>query len=142
MNTTPQRMMRSHQDKMVAGVCGGIANYFAIDPLIPRLIFAFLTLAFLPIGPVAYLVFWLVMPLEHGYAHQQAEQPGQSPIDQTQSTFPHADSHKQQRDVKLGTILLTVGISLLVSRIFPWIFPYIVPILLIGAGIFLFYRTR
>jgi phage shock protein C len=141
MNTTPQRMMRSRQDKMVAGVCGGLAQYFAIDPLIPRLIFAFLTLAFLPIGPVVYLVFWLVMPLEHEYTYQQAQQPGQPPVDPTQSTLPPAGSHKQ-RDVKLGTILLTVGISLLLSKIFPWIFPYIVPMLLIGAGIVIFYRTR
>lgn len=50
---------------MLAGVCGGIAEYFGWDPTLVRL--AFVALLFLPIpGPQAllYLVAWIVIPYE------------------------------------------------------------------------------
>jgi phage shock protein C len=56
------RLLRSSRDRMFAGVCGGLAEYFAIDPVIVRLIFA---LVFFTSGlslPI-YLVLWLIMPL-------------------------------------------------------------------------------
>ena len=38
-----KRLYRSRRDKKLAGVCGGVANYFGIDPIIVRLIWVFLT---------------------------------------------------------------------------------------------------
>ncbi|MEF3273645.1 MAG: PspC domain-containing protein [Chloroflexus sp.] len=55
------RLMRSSTDKMIGGVCGGLAQYFAVDPVIVRLIFVvvfFINGLSLPI----YLLLWLVMP--------------------------------------------------------------------------------
>lgn len=46
---------------MVAGVCGGLADYFAIDPVIVRLIFVLVTLTS-GIGVLLYPVLWIVMP--------------------------------------------------------------------------------
>lgn len=62
MNTPPQRLTRSRSERMIAGVSGGIAHYLAIDPLFVRLTFVFIT--FSGVGPLVYLVFWLIMPLE------------------------------------------------------------------------------
>lgn len=55
------RLTRSRTDRMVAGVCGGLAAYFAIDPVIVRLIFVLVTLTS-GIGVLLYPVLWLVMP--------------------------------------------------------------------------------
>ncbi|WP_322489576.1 PspC domain-containing protein [Chloroflexus sp.] len=55
------RLTRSSTDKMIGGVCGGLAQYFAVDPVIVRLIFVlvfFINGISLPI----YLVLWIVMP--------------------------------------------------------------------------------
>lgn len=53
-------------DKKFCGVCGGIANYFDIDPTIIRAIYAALTLfsAAFP-GIILYFVLAVVMPSEH-----------------------------------------------------------------------------
>ncbi|MEZ4727847.1 MAG: PspC domain-containing protein [Caldilineaceae bacterium] len=41
---TTKRLYRSRNDRMVAGVCGGLAHYFGIDPTLVRLAFAVLLL--------------------------------------------------------------------------------------------------
>lgn len=61
--TAPFRLRRSRGDRMVAGVCGGIAEYFAIDPIIVRLGFVALTILG-GSGIGIYLIAWLVMPDE------------------------------------------------------------------------------
>src|SRR5215211_5604527 len=55
------RLMRSRTEVIVAGVCGGLAEYFAIDPVIVRLIFVLVTLTS-GIGLFIYPILWLVMP--------------------------------------------------------------------------------
>jgi phage shock protein C len=61
---TTKRLMRSPTDKMIAGVCGGLANYFGVDSTLVRLGFAALILIGMGSPLLAYLVLWLIMPLE------------------------------------------------------------------------------
>ena len=63
MNTTPpyKKLYRSRKERMIAGVCGGLAEYFAIDPTWVRIIF----ILFFLLGGAAlliYLVLWLLVP--------------------------------------------------------------------------------
>jgi phage shock protein C len=58
-----ERVYRSRTDKKIAGVCGGLAKYFDIDPVIVRLcwiFFVFLGGA----GIFLYIIAWIVIPLE------------------------------------------------------------------------------
>lgn len=57
----PKRLYRSRRNRMLAGVCGGIAEYFNWDPTLVRVIFVISIL--LP-GPsiIAYLVAWVIVP--------------------------------------------------------------------------------
>ncbi len=63
-NTMQKRLFRSKQDRMLAGVCGGLAEYFDIDPTIVRLLFVVGVLA--GVSPVVYVLMWIVMPEEAG----------------------------------------------------------------------------
>lgn len=56
-----RKLYLSDTDKKIAGVCGGLAQYFDIDPTVVRIIWvaAFFLYGF---GPIAYLVCWLVIP--------------------------------------------------------------------------------
>jgi len=56
-----KRLTRSQSEKIFLGVCGGIAEYFGIDPTIVRLLFV-LSIFAGGAGPVAYVVLALVMP--------------------------------------------------------------------------------
>ena len=57
------RLTRSRSDRMIAGVAGGIARYFNIDPVIVRLVMVLSVFAG-GVTPLIYLVLWMVMPEE------------------------------------------------------------------------------
>lgn len=59
--TRTRRLFRHPDDRLLGGVCGGIAQYFNIDPLIVRIIFV--VLFFTGAGFLAYLIMWIVVPL-------------------------------------------------------------------------------
>jgi len=62
MNTV-RRLYRSRTDRKIAGICGGLAKYFDIDPVIVRL--AWVLLFFLGgSGIFLYIIAWIVIPLE------------------------------------------------------------------------------
>ncbi len=57
-----KRLYRSNRDRMVCGVCGGIAEYFAVDPTIVRLVWAIVTLFGIVPGLIAYIVAAIIIP--------------------------------------------------------------------------------
>lgn len=57
-----KHLYRSRTDSMVAGVCGGLAEYFGIDPVITRLLA--LVLLFSGPGLFVYLILWVVVPIK------------------------------------------------------------------------------
>src|SRR3954469_12964231 len=59
----PRRLRRSRGDRMIAGVCGGIAEHFDLDPAVVRI--ATVTLVFAGgVGIVPYVAAWILMPSE------------------------------------------------------------------------------
>ncbi|MCP4361283.1 MAG: PspC domain-containing protein [Chloroflexi bacterium] len=56
-----KKLTRSTDDRMIAGVAAGVAEYLNIDPVLVRILFVLLALAGGP-GVLIYLVLWLVMP--------------------------------------------------------------------------------
>ena len=58
----PKKLYRSRSNRMLAGVCGGLAEYFNIDPTLARVIAV--VLAITPFVPVilTYLILWLLIP--------------------------------------------------------------------------------
>lgn len=57
----PRRLTLSVTDKKIAGVCGGIAEYFGVDATLVRVIAVVLALCFGG-GLLAYLLAWVIMP--------------------------------------------------------------------------------
>lgn len=56
----PKRLYRDVENGSIAGVCTGLANYLAIDPIIVKIIF--ILLLFLGFGGLTYIVLWIVVP--------------------------------------------------------------------------------
>lgn len=56
----PKRLFRDVENGSIAGVCTGLANYLAIDPVIVKIIF--ILLLFLGFGGLTYIVLWIVVP--------------------------------------------------------------------------------
>lgn len=55
-----KRFLRSNSNRVIGGVCGGIGEYFTLDPVLIRVIFV-LTAIF-GAGFIVYLVLWIMMP--------------------------------------------------------------------------------
>ena len=56
-----KRLYRSETDKMIGGVCGGLAEYFGIDSTVVRLVFALIVI-YGGTGLILYIILWIVMP--------------------------------------------------------------------------------
>lgn len=62
-----KRLYKSEIDRKIFGVCGGLADYFGIDPIIIRLIFVFIALWGILPGILIYIIAAFVMPDEPRY---------------------------------------------------------------------------
>lgn len=56
-----KRLVKS-KNKVIAGVCGGIAEYLEIDYTLTRLIYALLTIFTAFAGVIIYIILWIIMP--------------------------------------------------------------------------------
>ncbi|GIV97551.1 MAG: hypothetical protein KatS3mg057_2208 [Herpetosiphonaceae bacterium] len=152
MQTTLQpRLTRSSQDRIIAGVAGGLARYFEIDSTLMRLIMVVLFLA--GVGLIIYPVLWLIMPRDNRM-QAQGIQPGPGarfdpmtgePLQQNnvvqgiqQSGRLRSPSDRQ----RFGVVLMGLGTFIMADLMFPWASHLIFPTLLIGAGLVLVGRSR
>jgi phage shock protein C len=68
---TPRRLYRSRDDRKIAGVCGGLARYLGVDPVLIRI--GAVVLAAMGPGLIAYAAAWILVP-----EHEQAAEPSSS----------------------------------------------------------------
>ena len=107
VNPPYKQLRRTTDDRVIAGVCGGLARYFDVDPVLMRVIFA-VTIVFTGgLAILAYPVLWFVMPEDsrgpaawstpgartwhaqtHGTTHYQPPAPPTQPTPGHQPTQP------------------------------------------------------
>lgn len=157
---TQQRLTRSNSDKVIAGVCGGLGQYFGIDPVIVRLMMVALVFA----GGVSILIYpilWLVTPtdgttqpsINQGWQdmQRQAQTLGQQASQQVQSVFgqsaaaPRFDPETGQpisprRNRALGYVLIGLG-ALMLASIFGSS-QLALALMVLGGGFYLLRRSN
>lgn len=120
-------LRRSSEDRVIAGVCGGLARTVGIDAVIVRLLFVVFTLAG-GSGLVLYVLAWIVIP----------EDDGTTPV------RPSGDRAQTAAGALFGLVLVLVGAWMLVDRYAPRFVDRIGdafwPLLLVVAGIALILR--
>jgi phage shock protein C len=63
MTDSARRLTRSSKHKMIAGVCGGIAEYFNLDPTVVRVAYVLISIVSVAFpGLLAYIILMFVMP--------------------------------------------------------------------------------
>jgi phage shock protein PspC (stress-responsive transcriptional regulator) len=165
-----KRLYRSNKERMVVGVCGGLAQYFSIDPVIVRLIFV-LSIFLGGLGIIAYIILAIVVPAENSRHSEPAEtirenvqefkNTAETVGKDIHSTFNNNEKTGQTREAAvtreyprhhggfiLGAVILAVGIIALLSTLGPltwaWWFrwDYLWPVILIGAGLLIILVRR
>jgi phage shock protein C len=127
------RLTRSRDDRVIAGVCGGLGRYLGIDPVLVRI--AALLLIFAGgVGIVLYIIGWIAMPEERLV------------VDGVVATDDELDEDELERRrgaAILGILFVVVGIFFLLDEVWPDLsWQYIWPVALIAVGLAIVLRGR
>jgi phage shock protein C len=133
MNDQTKHLYRSSKNKTLAGVCGGIAEYFGIDPTIVRLIWIALTLLG-GSGILLYIIAYFVMPKNPDFSAPAA------PVSKSDFTAGKV----------IGVFLMFIGVLLLLNNLDFFSFhsfwleswEFVLPALFVFAGIALLLKPR
>ncbi|HLT57141.1 MAG TPA: PspC domain-containing protein [Limnochordales bacterium] len=127
-----RRLYRSRTDRILGGVCGGLARYFDVDPTLVRLAWL-LTSLWAGAGVVVYLVAWIVIPREprEGWYDEQAAR-----------SRPAGSENARNAGRLLGWVLLILGAAVflrVIGGVLAWMFEpgVFVALLLVVIGLFL-----
>jgi phage shock protein C len=131
----PRRLYRSRTNKILGGVCGGMADYFDVDPVIMRVLFVLLTL-FGGSGLLLYIASLIIIP--------------QKPL--PQSTVPEGNASYRTGNMRMvfGVLLLFLGGLVLLSNLGVFSFTHMfhvgwqfaLPVLLILLGMAIIYYKQ
>jgi phage shock protein C len=130
-----KKFYRSRTERMIGGVCGGLAEYFNIDPTVVRLAAVALTLAG-GSGVLAYLIFWLVVPQQPLNLSGDEKKPESS--GSGESSVDRESTDAGTAALFFGVLLTVLGFLFLVGNFisFAWLsFSRLWPLILIAIGI-------
>lgn len=114
----PRLLRRSRDDRVIAGVCGGLGRYLGVDPVLIRVAFVVLAIAGGG-GLVLYIVSWILIPEERGGEVLGTARP--SSYDATR--------------LIVGGALIAIGTILLLNLSIPRFGKYFWPLALIAVGV-------
>jgi|LDZT01.1.fsa_nt_gi phage shock protein C len=131
-----KKLYRSRKNSMIAGVCGGIAEYFDIDPTLVRLL-AILIVFLGGVGILAYIIAWIIIPEN---PHQKADDKEYG-HDEEEDITPE-EKQDNSRHIWGGLILIFLGLFFLLRSFFPRFFLVSFwPIILVLIGIVLIVQS-
>lgn len=145
-----KRLYRSYTDKMLGGVCGGLGEYFDIDPVIIRVLFVVAVL-FGGGGILAYIILWIVIPQKPFTLPKQNQQNSAGSDSETGQTNPSDNSfcnfviekRRMNKNSLAGIILIFLGTLFLLDNFVPrFSFHDFWPLILIGIGFALILNAR
>lgn len=131
---------------MIAGVCGGLGEYFEIDPVLVRIIFVVLTLAGAA-GVWIYLLLWIVIPNKGDASESMEEQVKKNAQEIGDRVTKVTKTVQQDRNARmvLGSFVVFVGVFLILANlgILSWFrFDLIWPIILVVCGIYIILKQK
>ena len=130
-----KRLERNPMNKVIGGVCSGLADYFGLDVALVRIAFV-IAFLFASFGFWLYIILWMVLP-ENG---QQTTDNGQQSFGQSQGQSPQSESvSKSESKVKsifAGAFIVLIGLLFLVNNFIPinWVWK-LWPLILVAIGV-------
>ncbi|MFZ1730967.1 MAG: PspC domain-containing protein [Bacteroidota bacterium] len=140
-----KRLYRNTENKMIGGVCTGLAEYFSIDPVLIRLVFVILTLHH-GIGILAYVILWIVVPARMHTVRVETSS-GEVAMEEDESggfaVPPIREKKEHGRGSFVGGIsLVVIGTLFLLDNFIPSFgFEDFWPLLLIAVGAGMLWNT-
>lgn len=127
-----KRLYRSSTDKMLFGVCGGLGDYFDIDPVIIRLLFVALAFAG-GIGILIYIIAGIIVPEDTAKKTTNSSTKIEEKVEKSEKVI--LKKNFSAGELFFALILIFLGLGLLMQNLFSWFsFDNFFPVVLIVLG--------
>jgi len=143
-----KKLYRSRKNRVLAGVCGGIGEYFEIDPVIVRLIWIVLTMI-RGFGLILYIIAIFLIPVEPKEEKIRDVQDASTTINESKKEFRSLEDRDRNIIVTLiALFFIVLGIIAIIGIVVPSSFVFrkivkgIIGITLIIVGVILIFRSR
>ncbi len=141
MDDTPKKLHRIQQDKILFGVATGLADYFALDVALVRVVFILLAL-FQGLGILLYLILIIVMSGDEKSANANIGESVKEFVDQVQEK---TQKKVGEGKVFFGYLIIFMGLVLLLKQLIPdFDFPWRIfwPLILIALGLVILLKPK
>lgn len=148
-----KKLYRSKNERMIAGVCGGIAEYFDQDPTLVRILYVIFTVLTSGLGILIYIIGIIIIPDNPGQKTSKDEKFNKEDFKEKVSDAAHSIKEDIQKnpnrihgDQIFGLIVLFIGLSILFNNFLPWLnlsklwFPIV--LILIGFAIIINHQKK
>lgn len=145
----PSKLYRSETNRIIAGVCGGLGEYFKIDPSLIRLLFIIIII-FGGSGVLLYIILWIIIPTESDVVKTSDDHIRANVAEIRSKAEKFAQDmriNRRKEDSRFwwGIIILILGVTFLLSNfgIFGFFnFGKLWPLILIFFGLLVLLRRR
>ncbi len=136
-----KKLERNPMNKVLGGVCSGLADYFNFDVALVRVLFV-IAFLFASFGFWLYIILWMVLPEKNvGFDfEQQASSEAQQPTENIQQS---ADEDKKKLTaIVSGVIVILIGLIFLINNFIPisWVWK-LWPLILVAIGTVMIYKA-
>ena len=124
-------------NKVIGGVCSGLAEYFGLDTALVRIAFV-IAFMFASFGFWIYIILWAILPV----SGQQTIDNGQ-PSESVSESEPVSKSESKVKSIFAGSFVILVGLLFLVNNFIPinWVWK-LWPLILVAIGVVMIITSR
>ena len=151
-NMENRKLRRNPMNRVIGGVCSGLADFFGVDVALMRIAFV-IAFLFASFGFWLYIILWIVLPengqqttdngqQSFGQSQSQSQGQGQSQSPQSESVSV-SKSESKVKSIFAGAFIILIGLLFLVNNFIPinWVWK-LWPLILVAIGVVMIVTAR
>ena len=119
-------------NKVIGGVCSGLANFFGLDVALVRIAFV-IAFMFASFGFWLYIILWIVLPVDGQQSTVNSQQSESEPVSESESV---SKSESKVKSILAGSFVILIGLLFLINNFIPinWVWK-LWPLILVAIGV-------
>ena len=125
-----RKLSRNTMNKVIGGVCSGLANFFGLDVALVRIAFV-IAFMFASFGFWLYIILWIVLPVDGQQSTVNSQQ--SEPVSESESV---SKSESKVKSILAGSFVILIGLLFLINNFIPinWVWK-LWPLILVAIGV-------
>ena len=127
-----RKLSRNTMNKVIGGVCSGLANFFGLDVALVRIAFV-IAFMFASFGFWLYIILWIVLPVDGQQSTVNSQQSESEPVSESESV---SKSESKVKSILAGSFVILIGLLFLINNFIPinWVWK-LWPLILVAIGV-------